>query len=342
MGKQAPKPVVVIDDGWEIMWGEWTANKKFPSGLKKLASDLKDMGTIPGIWMAPFLVSTKSSLVKKKPEWFVGEVTYYHTSGTYKILDVTHEEAAHHFQENIRRLVDAGFEKLKVDFLIAGSYEGKRSKDITGMQAYELGMKLIREAAGEDVFILACGGIGLASFPYTDGWRIGPDILFEGHAKLLGPVWQDAAVQARNIAARWFLCNTTVCDTDPILLRKGYSRENAEAAAWVAAFGGNGLYYSDNLSKLPQNRKSWGMTPYHWDAALSGKPSRPEPLIQGNVPSQLEAVTTLDRALWKLRFKPASVWKTPSGERVGINFNIFRRKNIEGVLLKAKTSVVLP
>lgn len=46
-GRKA-RPTVVIDDGWERRWGEWTANKKFPSGMSRLAQDLKAQGLSPG------------------------------------------------------------------------------------------------------------------------------------------------------------------------------------------------------------------------------------------------------------------------------------------------------
>ncbi|MFZ4615676.1 MAG: hypothetical protein ACOYM2_05660, partial [Rectinemataceae bacterium] len=53
--------VFQIDDGWETAVGEWTAHDgKFPGGMARLAQEIDSSGMIPGLWVAPFLVTRSS------------------------------------------------------------------------------------------------------------------------------------------------------------------------------------------------------------------------------------------------------------------------------------------
>ena len=49
-----PMTVFQIDDGWQKVWGDWTANEGFPRGMETLATEIKDAGFDAGLWLAPF------------------------------------------------------------------------------------------------------------------------------------------------------------------------------------------------------------------------------------------------------------------------------------------------
>ena len=50
---------VVVDDGWQVAWGDWRPNDKFPSGMDGLAGDLRGEGHAVGLWLAPLLVDAE-------------------------------------------------------------------------------------------------------------------------------------------------------------------------------------------------------------------------------------------------------------------------------------------
>ena len=116
-----------------------------------------------------------------------------------------------------------------------------------------MGTAAIREAVEMRFTCWPGGAPSLASFPYVDSWRQGADIAFQFPTDLVGPSWTDVVDQLRNLSARWFLCDITSCDVDPWLLRKPHDF-NSKAAAWVVALGGGGLYLSDDMRKLSEDR----------------------------------------------------------------------------------------
>lgn len=244
---------IVIDDGWQRAWGDWEPNEKFPSGMDGLATDLKAQGFRVGIWLAPLLVEEDSPLVVDHPEWFLTDASYPHPiHGRMRILDPTEPGAAQHLQQFIRRIVEWGYDFLKIDFLFAGTYEEPRHMPVTGMQAYHEALRLIREAAGEDVVLLAVGAPSHPSLPHVDAWRLGGDIAFEPS----DVSWFFLPNQARSISARWHLCSAVLCDADPPLLRK-LPRNEVEVGIWVAALAGGALFLSDDLRNLDQERVGW-------------------------------------------------------------------------------------
>ena len=196
--------LVQLDDGWQQAWGDWSPNERFP-GWDTMASDIAAAGHRPGLWMAPFYVERELGLYDEHPDWFVhdeaGEPLSYANFGDhdYLVLDVTHPDAATHFQQNLRDRVDEGWTYFKLDFLYAGMQEGIRHEQMTGAQAYALAMELVREALGEEAFFLACGAPMLPSLGYADGFRTGADIAF-GFAPDGDPAylrWQGRATAAR-------------------------------------------------------------------------------------------------------------------------------------------------
>jgi len=279
----APPLRIVVDDGWQQLWGEWVPNDKFPSGMDGLATDLHDDGLSTGIWLAPLLVDEASSLVADHPDWFVQGTSYFKPdAGRLMILDPTHPEAAQHIRDFVTEIVGWGYDFLKIDFLFAGAYEGGRFESITGLEAYGRALSLIREAAGEDVLLLAVGAPPHPSFPYVDAWRMGPDIALE----LIGPGFAFAANEARSMSARWPLCWTVLCDADPPILRT-LPEPEVHAGAWVAALAGGAFFLSDDLQVLDRERWSWGVDEAVVEAAIAGEPFIPVDLFPSDPPDRL-------------------------------------------------------
>ncbi|KAF9564992.1 hypothetical protein EC968_004291 [Mortierella alpina] len=69
---QWPAKVFQIDDGYAVVgdWLDWNRDK-FPKGMAFIASAILEKGLIPGLWLAPFLVSKNSRIVQEHPDWLV-------------------------------------------------------------------------------------------------------------------------------------------------------------------------------------------------------------------------------------------------------------------------------
>ena len=76
--KELDIEMIVLDDGWfgrgssGISLGDWYADKeKFPNGINSVAEKINQMGLKFGIWFEPEMMSVKSELFKKHPEWCI-------------------------------------------------------------------------------------------------------------------------------------------------------------------------------------------------------------------------------------------------------------------------------
>jgi len=327
---------IVVDDGWQVAWGEWEPNEKFPSGMDGLASDLIADGYRMGIWLAPLLVEEESELVTDNPDWFVADTTWNHVvHGPMRILDPTHPEAGAHLQEFIGRIVSWGYDLLKIDFLFAGTFEGERRESVTGMEAYHMAMALIREAAGEDTILLAVGAPALPSFPHVDAWRLGGDIAFDP----FGPSWHFVVNQARSLGARWALCHATLCDPDPLLLRV-LDEDEVGFASWIVAFAGGGLFLSDDLRELPSERWTWRLDEMRFHVTMSGIPSVPVDLFPAEPPHALSTALGDFLSHDNTHVLPTR-WTTPDDSTVVLNLTS-EQIEVEGTVVPPRGALQLP
>ena len=239
----APVDVFQIDDGWQVRWGDWWAGEDFPSGMSTLAEDIQSAGMTPGLWLAPFYMSTESDTYTEQPDWWVldddGEPIRFSNLGTgdYVILDVTHPDAAAWLRTLIEEKVAQGYGYLKLDFLYAGAMEGQRVQDVTGIEAYHLGMQIMREAAG-DAWILSCGAPLLPTVGYAESFRTASDIAFESSTE---PKIDFYRWQARSTAARaWTQGRWWWMDPDQVLVhpsQKWKFEEHSPQPWWRVAPG---------------------------------------------------------------------------------------------------------
>lgn len=282
--QQLAKPLrMVLDDGWQQAWGDWRPNSKFPLGLAAVAKDVQAHGAQMGLWLAPLLVDADLPLVKEHPDWLVAGASYSHlVHGEMRVLDVTHPQAKAHLQQQLQALTAAGIGLLKIDFLFAGTWEGKRHQAVTGMQAYALALQAIRQAVGDQTLLLAVGAPPLPTLGRVDAWRFGPDIAVEP----FGAVWHFLPGELRTLAMRWPYCYAVQCDADPALLRDLAPHE-VGFGAWTVAAAGGGWWLSDDLRTLDPARKSLGATADWLQVATQGLPAQPEPLWLAEPPTRL-------------------------------------------------------
>jgi alpha-galactosidase len=234
------KPAVFqIDDGWEKAVGDWEINtERFPQGLAPIAARIEDAGYIPGLWLAPFLVTKRSRIFSEKSEWVLREkpggkpvsAGFNHLwDGQYYCLDISRQDVLEYLQGLMDKAIDEwGFRYLKLDFLYAGLFSGAFAAGGSPQEHYSRACAIltnrVRNAAGRPTAYLGCGlplGLSYRSFPLS---RIGADTREEWDWKLvkyLGHTGRPSAyVNLMDTIGRSFLNGTVyINDPDVIFLR---------------------------------------------------------------------------------------------------------------------------
>jgi len=266
--------VVQIDDKWQIRSRDYTAYKPggpYPSGMKATAENLRRLGLTAGIWFIPFGWDPKSPTFEGKQDYFVhrADGSLYEVKWAGTCLDMTHPGARELLRETVSRIThDWGYKYLKIDGLWTGMatqilYPNPAVRDdkigeavfhdpaVTNLQAYRSGLRLVREAAGEDVFIDGCNVAQnmrtlAGSYGLVDGMRVGRDI---------GANW-DNILHSMTMASRLYFYHGRVWHNDPdcLMLRAPLTLDQARAwVSWIAISGQLNLV-SEWLPGLPEDR----------------------------------------------------------------------------------------
>ena len=176
------KGVLQIDDGYQIMDGDWRGNAKFPSGMDGIAKDIRAKGWIPGVWFAPLMINPEHQWMKDHPDAIQknadGIASFmnanpFHPEGANWIIP-DHPESKKFLFNIIKDARDRGYGYIKIDFNGIGSRFTDPTK--TSLQIFRDLYTLYRQAAGEEMYILSCLGQptrGVIGF--IDAARVGPD-----------------------------------------------------------------------------------------------------------------------------------------------------------------------
>jgi len=298
-----------IDDQWQAGASHNGPNKNFsahrpdgpyPSGMKATAETIDSLGMTPGIWFMPFAGNWDDPWFKDHQDWFVkrkADGKPYDTAWGGTCLDMSNPDTRKYVSGVVSRIAhEWGYRLFKMDGFWTGSatkqiYVNEGYKDdgigdavfhdpeVTNIEALRSGVKLVRAAAGPDVFFLGCcvaqnmrsfGG----SFGLLDGMRVGPDT----GAGTIGYPW----------STRFWFLNGRVWWNDPdcVSVRETTALGQARINASFAAISGGVFYDSDWMPDLPCER----IDILRRCMPLHGLPARP--------------VDILER-------EPASVWHLP-------------------------------
>lgn len=283
---------VQIDDEWQD-GGTYNGPRRgfdrmkpdgpYAHGMKPVANRLRQLGLTTGIWFMPFARNHQDPEYKDRQDWFVKrqDGKPYETAWGGTSLDLTNPDIKTHLAELVKTIRSWGIAYFKMDGLWTGSAteqiyvnDGYRDDNIgnnapfhdpmkTNIEVYRDGLKLVREAAGSDVFFSGCnvsqnmrslgGSIGL-----VDSMRIGPDN---------GQAWNDYNKEITNNeclslitgpirGTRLYFLNGRVWwnDPDPSYVRASIPLNHARLlASWVAISGAFNLN-SDWIPGLPADR----------------------------------------------------------------------------------------
>ncbi|GHV71888.1 hypothetical protein AGMMS49928_25960 [Spirochaetia bacterium] len=287
------KPLVFqIDDGWEKAVGEWDIDPlRFPGGLKPLAEKIESAGMIPGLWLAPFLVTRRSRIFREKPEWLLRalprEISPRHRPSNQLVaagfnplwdkqfycLDISRQDVLNYLEELMDKVINQwGFRYIKLDFLYAGFFFGaftwglcpQASPQGSPYEHYEKACAILtsrkKTASGLPVAYLGCGvplGPSHRHFPLS---RIGADTREEWDwkaAKLLGYMGRPSAwINLRDTIGRSFLDGTVYLnDPDVVFLRSKnctLSENEKELIALVNFLLAGQIMFSDDPLHLDE------------------------------------------------------------------------------------------
>ncbi len=182
---------IQIDDGYQVMPGEWSGRGEWKDELDKFPAEIRSNGFIPGIWVAPTAIYETHPIVRDHPDWLQRDadgkpcIVFHNwktfdglTKGKTYFLEPDHPQAREFIRKTLRDLRAKGWDYFKIDF--AYTVSSKRVKydpTKTTFESLRGQWSLFREALGEDALINSCnGGIWRYTIGSMDISRLGGDI----------------------------------------------------------------------------------------------------------------------------------------------------------------------
>lgn len=183
---------VQVDDGYQPTMGDWLDTGPGFGGrpVQEILQAIRTGGREPAIWVAPFIASGDSRILREHPDWFVqGEDGKPLSSdrvqfggwrlGPWFVLDGTHPEVQRHFETLFATMRQQwGVTYFKLDATFWGMIRGGRFHDPTAtrVEAYRRGMAAIRKGAESGSYLLGCNHPIWPSLGLIDGSRSSLDI----------------------------------------------------------------------------------------------------------------------------------------------------------------------
>jgi hypothetical protein len=221
----------------------------------------------------------------------------YSTAWAGTSIDCTNPKAQEYVRQMVARIShEWGYKYFKMDGFHCGTGSMQKYIDneyqeddlgktlrhnplMTPIEGYRTGLKILREAAGDDVFFLACCQVqNMRSFGTTfgmvDAMRVGPDN---------GYRW-DRMLRGVNYGTRYYFLNKRVwhCDPDPVYVRPAVPMHQALSLASFVTLAGQLNATSYQYAELPSDRLDIikRTLPTH-----DSTESRPVDFLQNDLPS---------------------------------------------------------
>jgi len=266
--------LVQLDDGWQVTYGAWWPNDRFPDDLSEITGAVRELGGRPGLWLAPFMVQPGApGLGADQPDWAVRDdagAPILDRHGRYG-LDASRPDVVDWLRDLGGQVRAWDFDMVKLDFLYLAAVEGARHDPrVTGTEALRRGLRAMVAGLGADVYVLGCGMPLLPAVGVCHGNRVGHDlavpVLLREFGQPVSEGWtgfHGIRPQARNVAARFALHHRWF-DADPDVVMAwgsdgatpdGYSIEESRTLATLAALCGGPFLLADELASLsPEER----------------------------------------------------------------------------------------
>ena len=174
---------IQIDDGWEILPGDWRPKAKFATVWKDLPDIIRQSGALPGGYVAPTAVQESSTVAREHPDWLQklpdgrDAVSFSNWGGKTYFLDPDRPPARDYLRSLFVQFREEGWDYVKIDFTYGLStarvaYNRKRTSFESMRDMYAA----FREGAGPRMLLSACvGEPGRYALGLVDVARLGGD-----------------------------------------------------------------------------------------------------------------------------------------------------------------------
>lgn len=264
---------IELDAGYTDHIGDWLLpNHRWPGGLRRAAETILDAGFQPGIWVAPFIVGDQSELYRQHPDWILREQDgspvirlrsytepkqWGNRDSNYFVLDTSHPDALAYLKTVFQTLRSWGFSFFKTDFMLWNmrdtSTVRRYNPALTSVEILRNTLSAIREAIGEDSYLLGCIAPFMPFIGYADGMRIAGDCGAQW-AVPFGPMNLLRELPCDSYFNHIFWQN----DPDAMMLRDfdtGLTAEECRSLALMQALSGGAVSTSDPVHLLSEDRK---------------------------------------------------------------------------------------
>ncbi len=221
-----------IDEGYQYARGEYSTPDAtlFPNGLASLYYKVHGLGLVPAIWTSPFEVSERSWVYQNHQDWLVKNAQgkpihagfVVDNKDQLYVLDTTNPGAQAYLHKTYNTLANVwGLRYIKLDFMDDSAVEGYYYKpNTTALEAQRIGLQVIRDAVGNDVYLDKDGSVMLNPVGMVDYGRISQDT---------GHTFSASKEAATGIAARYYMNrNFFVADPDAFTV----STQTIDDQAW--------------------------------------------------------------------------------------------------------------
>jgi alpha-galactosidase len=267
-----PIDALQIDEGWERTFGDWETREPWGDvTVEAFSAPIADLGYQPGIWTCPLIADVDAELVAQHPDWMLrhssGERLVFPMMGReHYVLDPTHPEVDIWIADLFRRLtVDWGYTYHKVDFtraVILSKDAVFHDPTATRAEACRRGVAAMRRGAGDEAYLLICGGAYLPSIGLADGQRSGSDVKSR---------WEEprADLRIRQNLLRYWMNRLWHQDPDSLMVRRRetpfrdasrglslglFSDEEARTLVVNQYLGGGLICFTERMSELDADR----------------------------------------------------------------------------------------
>jgi hypothetical protein len=300
-----PVKIVVLDDGYQAAVGDWLAPRMaFGGTVRETAAAVQAAGRVPGIWLAPFVAQRGSALLADHPDWFLRDGRGLMAAGfnpmwraRFHPLDVGHPDVLGWLSDLFRSLARMGFRLFKLDFLYPAAFPASGSCRTSGrFSAFRNALRVIREAVGDDAYLLGCGCPLAPAAGVVDGMRVSSDVEFSWDSSgLLSLATGDTELAGvfpavRNTWARFpFARHLFSVDPDCLLVRQ----RNGRLSPQELALYGNTVSLTGDLVLIGDDITRWRPADFASFAARHADlPDSVEPLYTSDETSPLFCLST--------------------------------------------------
>jgi len=267
-----PLQAIQIDDGYCPAPGDWLLpTNDWPNTLKSGFEKIIANGYNAGVWVAPFMVGSRSQIAKEHRDWLLkgldgntiiewtcvdgGAQNSAHCDEETYILDSSHPDAFEYLRQVFKAMRSWGATLYKTDFMDWGYRDSTTCKRFTpgktSARYFSDVIEMIRSEIGEESFWLACISPFQPFIGLADGMRIANDLTC---------IWSHEAARhhiTESTADQYFNNILWQNDPDVIYVRDVVTKFNEDetklVAIWNALLGGI-VCTSDPLHRVSSER----------------------------------------------------------------------------------------